>query len=184
MVVDLSLGFTDPASDLGTDCSDTIASVNLLLAAFRVAGGPIFFSTIAYDEPNAADAGVWTRKIQSLPLLAAGSKWVEQDPRLKREANDPIISKKQASCFFGTNFEHALRDQDIDTLVIAGVSTSGCVRATAVDAAQLGLRVIVAAEAVGDRLPEAHRQSLVDIDLKYGDVMGVGEIREHLRRKS
>lgn len=180
IVVDLALGFTDPTTDLGSDCEQPIVGASALVRAFRSARRPVFFSTIAYDDPDAADAGVWKKKIRGLSLLTAGSKWVEQDPRLPREPVDPIIRKRQASCFFQTDFESALRHRAIDTLVIAGVSTSGCVRATAVDGAQLGFRVIVAADAVGDRLAEAHRQSLADIDLKYGDVMTTSEIIRHL----
>ena len=179
IVIDLSRAFTDPHTDLGSDCDKAIEGANVLLHAFRAAGRPIFFSTIAYNDPE-SEAGMWRKKIRGLNILSLGSPWVEQDPRLAREASDPIVVKKQASCFFDTDFERYLRERGVDTLVIAGVSTSGCVRATAVDGAQLGFRVIVAEEAVGDRLAEAHRQSLIDIDLKYGDVMSTAEILTRL----
>lgn len=175
IVIDLSRAFTDPDADLGSDCSAVIERANELLHAFRKAGRPIFFSTIAYDDPG-TDPGIWLKKIRGLNALAIDSQWVEQDPRLARDPADVVLVKRQASCFFGTDFDRALEDGKIDTLVIAGVSTSGCVRATAVDGAQLGYRVIVAEEAVGDRLADAHLQSLRDIDLKYGDVLNNAEI--------
>lgn len=175
IVIDLSRAFTDPESDLGYDCSAVIDGANELLHAFRKAGHPIFFSTIAYDDPE-TEPGIWLKKVRGLTALAIDSSWIEQDPRLARDPADAIVVKQQASCFFGTDFHRALEDRKIDTLVIAGVSTSGCVRATAVDGTQLGYRVIVAKEAVGDRLADAHQQSLRDIDLKYGDVLSNSEI--------
>ncbi len=179
IVVDLSRAFTDPDADLGSDCSAVIDGANELLHAFRQAGHPIFFSTIAYRDPD-TESGIWLRKIRGLSALVSGSPWVEQDPRLARDPADVIVVKRQASCFFETDFQRALEEKEIDTLVIAGVSTSGCVRATAVDGAQLGYCVIVAEEAVGDRLMDAHQQSLRDIDLKYGDVLSNAEILRKL----
>lgn len=179
VIVDLSRAFTDPQTDLGLDCGETIEGANVLVRAFRAAGLPIYFSTIAYNDPE-SEAGIWQRKIRGLHVLSQGSPWVEQDPRLAREPGDTIIVKGQASCFFGTSFERYLRERGVDTLVVAGVSTSGCVRATAVDGAQLGFRVIVAEDAVGDRQVAAHRQSLIDIDLKYGDVMRSADILDRL----
>lgn len=179
IVIDLSRAFTDPRTDLGSDCDETIEGANVLLRAFREAGRPIFFSTIAYNDPE-SEAGMWRKKIRGLNVLSLGSPWVDQDPRLAREPSDPIVVKKQASCFFDTEFDRSLKERGVDTLVIAGVSTSGCVRATAVDGAQLGFRIIVAENAVGDRVADAHRQSLLDIDLKYGDVMDNAEILTRL----
>jgi nicotinamidase-related amidase len=179
MVIDLSRAFTDPTTDLGSDCSAVIEGANELLHAFRSAGHPIFFSTIAYRDPE-TESGIWLRKIRGLNVLVTGSPWVEQDPRLARDKADVIIVKRQASCFFETGFQRALEEKNIDTLVLAGVSTSGCVRATAVDAAQLGYHVVVAEEAVGDRLADAHQQSLRDINLKYGDVLGNAELLDRL----
>jgi len=181
MVIDLSRAFTDPSADLGSDCSQTIEGANVLLRAFRAAGLPIFFSTIAYNDPL-TESGIWLKKIRGLTGLAIGSPLVEQDSRLARDPSDPVVVKGQASCFFGTEFDRELKARNVDTLVIAGVSTSGCVRATAVDGAQFGYRVVVAAEAVGDRLADAHRQSLVDINLKYGDVLSNADILLELSR--
>jgi nicotinamidase-related amidase len=155
--------------------AEPIRQTNRLIAAARAAGCPIVFSTIAYADPE-RDAGVWGRKIAGLTGLKLGSPGVDQDPRLEVAAQDRIVVKRGASCFFGTSLDAELRTAGVDTLVIAGCTTSGCVRASAVDACQLEYRAIVAAEATADRLAAAHAQSLVDIDLKYGDVMPVDEI--------
>ncbi len=133
------------------------------------------FFTIRYDDEQFTDAGVWIRKVSALRTLLASTGGSEIDGRLRREATDDLIVKKYASCFFGTDLLSRLVSRGVDTLILTGCTTSGCVRATAVDACQLGFRAIVAREAVFDRLPASHEQSLVDIQLKYGDVMSVDE---------
>lgn len=176
LVVDFSLGFTDPASPLGADFSREIAETCRVLAAARSGGVPVFYSTICYEEDNAADAGLWSGKIPALAALLAGSRAASIDPRLGRRDDEPVIAKKFASVFFGTGLAERLRAQGIDTLVLAGCTTSGCVRATAVDAISQGYRPVVAREAVGDRWPAAHEQSLVDLEAKYADVVPVGDV--------
>ena len=181
LVVDFSRTFTSPDAALGGEMAEPIRQTNRLIGAARSAGCPIFFSTIAYADPK-RDAGVWGRKIVGLADLKLGSPGVEQDPRLDVATQDRIVVKRGASCFFGTSLDAELRTAGVDTLVIAGCTTSGCVRASAVDACQLEYRTIVAAEATADRLAAAHSQSLVDIDLKYGDVMPVDAILEALSK--
>lgn len=181
LVIDFINGFTDPASSLGADVGSEIAQTNRLIAAARAHSLPILFSTIRYDEENCADAGLWLEKIGGLSALAAtGTGW-HVDARLSKRPDDALIVKKFASCFFGTTLSSRLIHDSIDTLVLAGCTTSGCVRATAVDACQNGIRAIVAREAVADRLETAHRQSLTDIDLKYGDVCSVDDILSLLK---
>jgi maleamate amidohydrolase len=179
LVVDFTRNFTSSTTDLGADMGPQIAQANRLIVAARAAGAPIYLSTIAYDDP-AAESGVWIAKIRGLRDLVIGTPEVEQDPRLALAPSDHIVVKRFASCFFGTSLADDLRSQGIDTLVIAGCTTSGCVRASAVDACQHGLRTIVAREATADRVAASHEQSLIDIDLKYGDVLPVDEILEYL----
>ena len=143
---------------------------------------PVFFSTISYDGPDLSDAGVWLLKMKGLETLRANTAAVEIDGRLHRAPHDTILAKRYASCFFGTDFASRLCSQGIDTLVIAGCTTSGCVRATAVDACQSGLRTVVVREAVSDRSDGAHRQSLIDIEAKYGDVVSVDDAVDHFAR--
>lgn len=176
LVIDFITAFTDPASPLGADVSAAIKQANRLILTARAYSLPVYFSAIRYDDPQCADAGLWLAKIGGLSILSAGTEGSRQDRRLMREPNDPIIVKKFASCFFGTDFLTRLVRDQVDTLVMAGCTTSGCVRATAVDACQYGIRPIVAGDAVADRLEAAHRQSLIDIELKYGDVLSVDRI--------
>lgn len=179
LVVDFTRNFTSSETDLGADMGPQIAEANRLILAARAAGAPIYLSTIAYDDPE-AESGVWIAKIRGLRELVIGTPEVEQDPRLALVPSDRIVVKRFASCFFGTSLADDLRSQDIDTLIIAGCTTSGCVRASAVDACQHGLRTIVAREATADRIAASHEQSLIDIDLKYGDVLPVDAILEYL----
>jgi nicotinamidase-related amidase len=182
LVVDFVNGFTDPQSPLGANVDREIAAANELIDASRRAGSPVLFSTIAYTDEGLQDAGVWARKIGPLTELRFGSSGVLPDPRLHRRADDVVLEKKYASCFFGTDLHDRLQRLDVDTLLVAGCSTSGCVRATVVDACQLGLRPIIALEAVADRSEAAHRQSLLDIEMKYGDVQPVARIAAYLAR--
>ena len=112
----------------------------------------------------------------SLNLLDAGSYWVEVDSRLGRLASEPLIEKQWASAFYQTNLHQQMGALSIDSLVIAGLTTSGCVRASAVDAMQHNYQVVVAEEAVGDRNREVHRANLFDLDAKYADVQSVGNV--------
>jgi len=176
LLIDLVQGFTDPNLPLGSSVDGVIEQANRLIDGARAAKIPVIFSTILYEEAGLEDAGLWVYKIEGLKTLKASSLAVEQDPRLHRLASDSIIKKRYASCFFGTDFATRLQTRGIDTLIMAGCSTSGCVRATAVDACQSGFRPIVAQEAVADRSPSAHAQSLLDIDALYGDVVGVSEV--------
>jgi nicotinamidase-related amidase len=109
---------------------------------------------------------------------------VEIDERLHRCPTDFLLLKKGASCFFGTNLVPLLLSADVDTLVLTGCSTSGCVRATAVDACQYGFRPMVVRQAVGDRSESAHEQSLFDLHSRYADVVGVDEVITHLAKPS
>jgi maleamate amidohydrolase len=181
LVVDLACVWTDPASPLGADFSREIGETRRILDAARQAGVPVFFSTICYDEEEARDAGLWTAKIPHLASLRSGTPAVAIDPRLGRREDEPVIAKKFASVFFGTSLAERLRAQGIDTLILTGCTTSGCVRATAVDAISHGLRPIIAREAVGDRWPAAHEQSLIDLEAKYADVEPVGDVVAKIR---
>ncbi len=175
LIVDFTRAFTAADSPIGAEMAAPIAAANRLLDAAHTAGIPVFLSTIAYADP-AAEAGVWRAKIAGLDGLLKGSAGVEQDPRLALAPTDRVLVKRFASCFFGTDLAATLGRLGVDTLVIAGCTTSGCVRASAVDACSHGLRTIVARDATADRLADAHAQSLADLDLKYADVMPVDDI--------
>lgn len=175
LVVDLARAFTEPPRPLAADATDIIAASNQLIAAARDAGLPILFTTVGYERDDLGDAGLWAKKIGGQADLRLGSDGVEIDPRMDRAPEDSVLVKKYASCFFGTDLSSRLNAAGIDTVVICGLTTSGCIRATAVDAIQHGFRPIVVREAVGDRWPAAHDQALYDLDAKYADVVGLDE---------
>jgi maleamate amidohydrolase len=175
-VVDVTRGFTDPASPLVCDLDGVVAAIARLLDAFRAAAHPVAFTTVAYDAAGAQAASVFLEKIPALRTLEAGSAWTEIDPRIAPAPSEPVFTKLWASAFFGTPFQSFLTAHGCDTLVVTGASTSGCIRATAVDGLQHGYRVVVPREAVGDRNPAAHEASLYDIDAKYGDVVALDDL--------
>lgn len=175
VVVDVNRGFTDPASPLVCDLDGVVAAIARLLVAFRGAGLPVAYTTVAYDDAAKQRAAVFIDKVPALLTLEAGGPWVEIDPRIAPRPDEPVLTKLWASAFFGTPFASFLTAHGCDTLVVTGASTSGCIRATAVDALQHGYRVVVPREAVGDRNPAAHEANLYDIDTKYGDVVLLDE---------
>jgi nicotinamidase-related amidase len=178
VVVDLNLGFTDPESPLACDLDDVLSSSRRLLEVAREAGLPVFFTNIAYDDVSEAAAAVFLRKVPALKVLRPGTRWVELDPRLERRCDEPVVFKAHASAFFGTPFAALLAG--VDTLIVCGASTSGCVRATVVDAMQHGLAPIVPRECVGDRSPRAHEQALEDIGGRYGDVVALADLEREI----
>jgi maleamate amidohydrolase len=180
VVVDVNVGFTDPESPLVCDLDDCVAAIARLLEAFRGAGRPVVFTTVCYDDFGKRAAAVFIEKVPALLVLEPGSRWIEIDPRIAPVEGETVLSKYFASAFFGTTLASLLSTAGCDTVVVTGASTSGCVRATALDALQHGYRVVVPREAVGDRNPAAHEANLHDIDAKYGDVVSVDEVVEHL----
>lgn len=179
LAIDFITGFTDLRSPLAGDLDDQLAATNRLLAPARAAGIPVIFSTVAYDA-ELQEAGIWIRKIPANSSLVEGSEWVEIDKRLDQQPNETTLVKKYASCFFGTDLAARLISRRVDTLIIAGCTTSGCVRATAVDSCSYGFHTIVVEEAVGDRAALPHAASLFDIDAKYGDVVGMAQALAYL----
>ncbi len=180
IVIDLSKGFTDESQPLGSDLSAQIATTNTLTRAARAKGVPVIFSMVRYEDANLRDAGIWHQKMRGQSTLSIDGDGYQLDPRLEQVEGDIYLYKKYASCFFGSDLISRLLNHRIDTLIMTGTSTSGCVRATAVDAVQLGFRPVVVAEGVGDRSPASHQQSLFDIDTKYGDVVSLAETEAYL----
>jgi maleamate amidohydrolase len=173
VVVDLISAFTDPDHPLGADLDRVVLATRELLEHARAARRPVIFTTIAFQE-GLADAGRWPEKIPALNTLVIGSRWVRVDERLQPRGDEPLVVKKGASAVFGTNLVALLIHRAIDTVVLCGATTSGCVRATAVDLLQLGFAVLVPAQCVGDRSSAGHDASLCDLDAKYADVVELG----------
>jgi nicotinamidase-related amidase len=181
LVVDWSLAFTRSAGEFpGGDFSAELAQTRRLLEAAR-GRAPVFFTTIAYAS-DMADAGLWFAKVPWLRHCPLGSPAVEIDPAVAPLPDERVIVKKFPSSFHGTGLDGDLRAAGVDTLVVAGCTTSVCVRATVVDGLQHGYRTLVAAEAVGDFVPELHRVHLADLDARYADVTPVDELVAYLSR--
>ena len=180
VVIDMQKGFTKPDQALGSNLDDEIAAIQPLVEVAHRRGIPVIYTACVYDDPELKDAGIWINKIGGLATLRAGTENAEIDDRLDVRPGDALMHKKYASCFFGTDFGSRLTSRRIDTLIITGCTTSGCVRATAVDSCQSGFRPVVVREAVGDRSQAAHDQSLFDLDAKYADVMGLDDVLAYL----
>lgn len=182
VVIDMARAFTDPESfKVGCEQDATVAAIGELLQAGRAKGVPVFFTTIAY-LPGAPDGGLFAVKIPALRELRLDDpRATEIDPRIAPRPGEAVIEKKYSSAFFGTPLATTLRTQGVDTILLVGHSTSGCVRATAVDGISHGFRVVVPREAVSDRAVEPHQASLFDIDAKYGDVVALADAVAYLR---
>ncbi len=174
IVVDVVNGFTDPACPLGSEADDVVAANCLLMDAFHAANLPIVLTTVIYRSPE--QGTVFRSRLPDLNLLVPNSPWVEFDPRLPILDSDIRLEKRHASCFHGTDLDETLRSLNVDSIVVTGLTTSGCVRATAVDGLQNDYRVVVPREATGDRNPDAHLANLFDLNAKYADVLSVAEV--------
>jgi nicotinamidase-related amidase len=180
LVIDLAKAWTDPTSQLGSDLSSVIGATNRLLDVARRMAVPVFFTTMAF-EPGLIDCGeVVMRKKPHSEILIRGSEWVKIHPALNVRPNEVLIVKQRASAFFGTTLLSQLTARRVDTLIITGCSTSGCVRATAQGAHDNNLHTIVPREAVGDRSPAAHEANLFDIDARMGDVVSIEDVVNYL----
>jgi nicotinamidase-related amidase len=184
LVIDMNYGFTDPSSSLYCETDGAVAAIAQLLDAARETDVPVVFTTLEYDEGGKRVAKAFLAKSPGLLTLVPGSRWPQIDARIAPRDDETVLLKLFASGFFGTPLQALLTANGCDTVIVTGASTSGCVRATVVDALQHGFRVVVPREAVADRAPGAHDAALTDIDAKYGDVLPVDEVAALLRRTS
>lgn len=180
LVIDMMIAFTDADRPLGADQAGEIAAQNRLIDAAHERDVPVVFTDVIYTDRDLRDAGIWAAKQKAVATLMAGTDDIELDPRLHRADGDTVLTKKFASAFFGTDLVSRLMAFSADTLLLTGCTTSGCVRATAVDACQYGFRPMVVRDAVADRSGAAHAQSLFDLDAKYADVVGLDETLDYL----
>jgi nicotinamidase-related amidase len=180
LVIDMAHAWTRASETLGAELGDVVGNILDLLRAFRAAELPIFFTTMAYDADLAEVPEVVLRKTPHAREMIRGSERVQLAPELERRPTEPLIEKPRASAFFATGLLSMLIGRRVDTTVVVGASTSGCIRATCESSLDLGFHAIVPAEAVGDRSATAHAAALFDIDARLADVMPVAEVLEHV----
>ena len=169
LVVDLQYGFTEDASPLGGNLDEVIAATASLLDIARRNRLPVAFTAVTFQQSH-LDRLVWLRKMPGLALLLEDTRWCQIDDRVKPEPGEPVFGKQAASAFFGTSLISFLLGAGVDSLIVTGCVTSGCVRASVVDAVSWGFRTIVPAECVGDRAAGPHDSNIFDMDSKYADV--------------
>lgn len=179
VVIDVSRAYLDPDSPLHAGVEDAVGSCGRLVDAARAGGAPVVFTRVEY-EPGGADGGLFYRKVPALASFDRGNPLGEFPEQLRPRAGEVVVTKQYASAFFGTTLAPTLRAWGVDTVVLCGLSTSGCVRASGVDAVQHGFRPMVVAEACGDRAPGPHEAALFDLDAKYADVVTEADALAHL----
>ena len=175
LIVDFVNGFVDPEILGGGNIADAVAQTKPLLAHFRKCDLPIFFTRIVYAQ-DGSDAGIWCEKVPRLRDLTESNPASQVVDALAPQTGDVIIRKTQASAFFGTPLTSILLARGIDTLVVAGCTTSGCVRASVIDAMSHNFRPVVVSDCVGDRALGPHEANLFDIRNKYADLLTATEV--------
>lgn len=181
LVIDMARAWVDPSEQLGSDLDAVAKEISRVLGIARAIPLPVFFTTMAYD-PESEIGEVLKRKTPHCMTMIRGSANVELIGELERRPGEALIEKPHASAFFGTNLLSILVGQGIDTVVVVGCSTSGCIRSTCESAFNCGMRAIVPRQAVGDRSPSGHEAALFDIDNRFADVCEMGDVLAHLEQ--
>lgn len=169
VLVDFVVGFADPAHFGGGNIGAAIQHSVVLLAHARARGWPVAHTRVVYAD-DGSDHGVFTLKSPSLKKLTESSPLSQIVPELPPVAGELVVRKRGASAFFDTQLSGYLRMRRVDTLIVAGCTTSGCVRATVIDSMQHDFRTIVAVDCVGDRAIAPHEANLFDMRQKYADL--------------
>ncbi|RJE79666.1 isochorismatase family protein [Paracoccus sp. JM45] len=169
VVVDFTYGFTDTQYPTAADMAAPITATRRLTDAARSAGYPVIYTTIAF-HPSEVTMLPWLKKATGMAALVEGSRLVQIDHATGIQPDDPVVTKKGASAFFGSSLASMLASAGVDTVVVTGATTSGCVRATVVDAVQSGFNVLVPEDCCADRAKAPHDANLYDMAQKYADV--------------
>ena len=180
LVVDLVAAYFTAGSPLCLDAQSCLASAGRVVAAAREAGVPVVHTRVSYAE-GGVDGGVFFRKVPALRHLVGDGPLGRPAAPTAPEPGEVVVTKQYASAFFATSLASTLTAMGVDTVVVVGVSTSGCVRASAVDAVQHGFVPLVVRDAVGDRGVAEHEANLHDLATKYAEVVGEGEVVAYLR---
>lgn len=181
LVIDFVQAYLVPGSPLYAAAEPARDACKTLLGAARAAGIPVLHTNVAYQR-GGRDGGVFFRKVPALACFEAGAhpELAAFAPGLEPADGETVITKQYASAFFGTSLASTLTSLGVDTVLIAGVSTSGCVRASAVDCCQHGFVPVVVRDAVGDRAPGPHEANLFDLQAKYAEVTDLATAQRYL----
>lgn len=179
LAIDMMRAYFDPASSLHLRDDSCLQSAARVMATAREHGVPVVHTRVRFG-PGGIDGGVFFRKVPALQELVGDGPMGELMAPVAPQDGELVVVKQYASAFFGTSLASTLHAQGVDTVVVVGVSTSGCVRASTVDAIQHGFIPLVVADAVGDREPGPHEANLHDLRTKYAEVVDEGTARAYL----
>lgn len=179
VMIDFAQAYFVPDSPLYANRPEVIPAARALLQWARARGMLVCHTRVEY-RADGLDGGVFFRKVPALKVFCSGNPLGDVVPELAPAADEPVVTKQYASAFFGTSLASTLRAQGVDCVLLAGMSTSGCVRASGVDALQHGFIPIVIADACGDRHPQPHESNLFDLNAKYADVMALADVQATL----
>ena len=182
LIVDVVMAYIDPASPLYLSADEALAANRRLVDAAHKAELPVIFTNVIY-QAGGVDGGYFYQKVPALKVFQQGSALGSFSPDLHPQVQDLVVTKQYASAFFGTSLASTLHSMQVDTVLITGFSTSGCVRATALDALQYGFIPMVVREACADRHPQPHEANLFDLQAKYAEVIGVDAAEKLLARR-
>ncbi len=183
LVIDFLKGYTTEGAPLfAPGVIDAVRESQPLIAAARKCGIPVIHTNVRYHPSSFADGGMWIKKAPVLECLVEGNELANFCDEVLPLESELIVTKQYASAFFGTSLVATLNALNVDTVLMAGCTTSGCIRATAVDTVQYGFRPIIVEECVGDRHPDPHNANLFDIGNKYGDIVPRQEVIEYLEK--
>lgn len=176
VMIDFAQAYFVSDSPLFANCPKVVPQAAALLQWARGRGMLVCHTRVEY-RPDGLDGGVFFRKLPALKVFTAGHPLAACVPSLAPHDNEPVCTKQYASAFFGTSLASTLRAQGVDCVLLAGMSTSGCVRASAVDAIQHGFIPVVVRDACGDRHPAPHEANLFDLQAKYAEVMTLAQLK-------
>lgn len=183
LVIDMVRAYFDEGGPFRLPSRSAVDACASLIEAARAGGRPVIWTVVRFAA-DARDAGLFVAKVPALAHFADGASgdWGALVSPLAPAADETVVVKQYASAFFGTSLASTLVAGGVDTVVVGGVSTSGCIRASATDALQHGFRPQVVAEACADRTPALHDANLADLDAKYADVTTLDDAVGHLRK--
>ena len=177
VIVDMNHACANPArSPIGIAMAEETGNIRRLLALVRAKRFPVVHTTVVIQDEDLRDGGWFVKKIPAMASMRPGSPLVDLLPEVAAAPGEVVLEKRFASAFYGTVLASYLTRCGVDTVMVTGNSTSGCVRATVVDAVSAGFRAIVPRQCVADRVPLSHLVNLFDMDSKYGDVMDLDDV--------